>query len=77
MKLDDDIALLIAEGNEVPEIDMCGENAWNADTQANQIAYRHFHDMVPVLKVLITKIQQQQKAIEMFEYNQKWRKRRP
>lgn len=77
MKLDDDIALLIAEGNEVPEIDMVGENAWTADTQANQIAVRHFHDMVPVLKALITKIQEQQKAIEMFEYNQKWRKRRP
>ena len=77
MKQEHDIIERLARGDEPPKIDMCGENAWTANTQANQIAVHHHHNMVDVLKAMITRMQEQDKSIEMFEYTQKWRKRRP
>ena len=77
MKMPNDIVERLARGEEPPKIDIVGTNSDDAYTQANQIAVEHYGNMVPVLMALITRMQEQDKSIEMFEYNQKWRKRRP
>ena len=71
----DDIAEVLAKG-ECPVVDNVGTNAQDAGIYARSIVVNH-DDMVPVLIALITKIQEQTKSIEMFEYTQCWRKRRP
>lgn len=76
--ISDDFIQLMAEGCEPPIVDPVGTNYVEAVEQARGILMHYEHDkLVPVLVALIAKIQQQQKSIEMFEYNQKWRKRRP
>lgn len=68
----------MAAGAEPPLVDPVGTNYVEAVEQARGILMHYEHDeLVPVLVALIAKIQQQQKSIEMFEYAQKWRKRRP
>ena len=74
--LPDDLVEQIASG-ECHEVDSVGTDFINARRQAYEILGLWNMQMTPVLVALITKIQQQQKAIKMFEYNQRWRKRRP
>ena len=71
----DDIAERLAKGEE-PINDPVGTNYQEACRQSCEIV-RTQDSIGPALVKLIMKIQEQQKAIEMFEYNQGWRKRRP
>ena len=74
----DNIAQLLAEGVPPPYIDPVGTNYKDALDQAERIGIMQpRHATTAVLLALITKIQEQQKQIEMFEYSQRWRKRRP
>ena len=77
MRQPDDIAEVLANGDDFQDVDPVGTNYEKARLQAYAILDHWNHQMIPVLTALITKIQEQQKSIEMFEYNQKWRKRRP
>lgn len=78
MKLTDNIVERLAAGDAPPLIDPVGDNYKVACEQAAAILKNQFGPHVTLsLLALITKIQQQQKSIEMLEYNQKWRKRRP
>lgn len=77
MRQPDDIVEILASGGEFEEVDRIGTNEELARRQAYEIMHHWDFEMIPVLIALVTKIQEQAKSIEMFEYNQKWRKRRP
>ena len=77
MPVPDDIVETLARGGDFEDVDPVGTNYELADEQAYGILKNWNVNMVSVLIALITKIQQDKKTIEMFEYNQKWRKRRP
>ena len=76
MRVPDDIVERLASGDEFTEVDRVGTNEIIARKQAYDMV-KHWQKMVPVLISLITKIQEQDKQIEMLEYQTKWRKRRP
>ena len=67
----------LARGEEFEEVDPIGTNYQDARRQAYGILKNWNVNMVHVLIKLITKIQEQDKQIEMLEYQTKWRKRRP
>ena len=72
-----DVVNRLAHG-EIITIDPVGTDYSDAVKQARDIwAYHQAHGIQQALVALITKIQQDAKTIEMLEYNQKWRKRRP
>ena len=76
--IDEGFIEAMAVGAEPPLVDPVGTNYKEALEQARGILMHWEHaDLVPVLVALIAKIQQQKSTIEMFEYNQNWRKRRP
>lgn len=67
----------LANGEYFEYVDPVGTNYAEAHRQANGIAKNWNVNLVDVLIVLITEIQKKDKQIEMLEYNQSWRKRRP
>lgn len=67
----------LASGSVFERVDPVGTDYEDARRQAYGILKNWNLSMVDVLIKMITKIQKQAKSIEMFEYNQKWRKRRP
>ena len=77
MRVPDDIVERLASGDEFTEVDRVGTNEIIARKQAYDMVKHWQYKMVPVLISLITKIQEQDKQIEMLEYQTKWRKRRP
>ena len=67
----------LANGEEFDEVEPIGTNYEEARRQAYGILKNWNVNMVHVLIKLITEIQKRDKQIEMFEYTQCWRKRRP
>jgi len=76
MKQPHDIVERLARG-EVTSVDAVGTNHAKAWKQASDIVNNTTMTTHGVLVALITRMQEQDKSIEMFEYTQKWRKRRP
>lgn len=81
-RMPDDLVERLATGDftspeDCPDLQWGGENSCTARRQAHVIAANHYHEMEPALMALITRIQEQDKEIEMLQYQTKWRKRRP
>jgi len=75
--MSNDIVETLASGGTFEDVEPIGTNYDTARRQAYSIVSCWNMTMVPVLIKLITKIQEQDKTIEMLEYQTKWRKRRP
>ena len=73
----DDLLESLARGEDFQDVDPVGTNYEDARRQAYGILKNWNVNLVYVLIKLITEIQKKDKQIEMFEYTQCWRKRRP